>query len=139
MIGRGAIRNPWIFSQLRASLTGTTAPQPSHRDLLGYITELYDEVARETKRLIPGAHVQRMKRHLAYITHGLDGSFEFEIRRAKTQDGFFEICRHHLDHVTPLPKLPPRDSKLFCGFSALLPEISCPASTHRAVPAVAQR
>ncbi len=121
MIGRGAIRNPWIFSQMTAAFTGTAAPAPSHRDLLEYIVELYDEVARETKRLIPNAHVQRMKRHLAYITHGLSDGFEFELRRAKTPDEFFAICCRHLDHDTPLPALPPRDSKLFCGFHELLP------------------
>ena len=122
MIGRGAIRNPWIFSQMTAAFAGTAAPAPSHRELLGYIVELYDEVARETRRLIPNAHVQRMKRHLAYITHGLPGGFEFELRRAKTPDEFFAICRRHLDHDTPLPALPPRDSKLFCGFGELLAE-----------------
>jgi tRNA-dihydrouridine synthase len=124
MIGRGAIRNPWIFSQLGAAITGTSAPAPSHRDLLEYITELYDEVASETLRLIPNSHVQRMKRHLAYITHGLSdglsGSFEHELRRARTPDGFFEICRRHLDHDSPLPALPPPDSRLFCGFGELL-------------------
>jgi tRNA-dihydrouridine synthase C len=120
MIGRGAIRNPWIFSQLGAAITGTSAPAPSHRDLLEYITELYDEVASETLRLIPNSHVQRMKRHLAYITHGLSGSFEHELRRARTPDGFFEICRRHLDHDSPLPTLPPPDSRLFCGFGELL-------------------
>ena len=120
MIGRGAIRNPWIFSQMIAAFAGTSAPDPCHRDLLEYVVELYDEVARETKRLIPNAHVQRMKRHLAYITHGLSDGFEVEMRRAKTPDEFFAICRHHLDHDMPLPALPPADSKLFCGFGDLL-------------------
>jgi hypothetical protein len=61
-----------------------------------------------------------MKRHLSYIVHGLSGTFEFEMRRAKTPDEFFAICRRHLDHETLLPALPPRDSKLFCGFDGLL-------------------
>jgi hypothetical protein len=61
-----------------------------------------------------------MKKTLAYITHGLcEGSFEYEMRRAKTPDDFFRICRHHLDHEAPLPALPPEDSKLFCGFGQL--------------------
>ncbi len=121
MIGRGAIRNPWIFSQLIAAFDGSTPPAPCHRDLLGYAIELYDELARETRKLIPDAHVQRMKKTMAYITHGLrDGSFEYDMRRAKTPEDFFRICHHHLDHDTPLPVLPPEASKLFCGFEELV-------------------
>jgi len=120
MIGRGAIRNPWIFSQLQAVFEGRAPFVPSHRDLLEYVIELYDEVARETRRLVPGAHVQRMKKFLAYICHGLAGSFEYDLRRARTPDDYFRICRHHLDHDTPRPARPPAGSKLFCGFEALI-------------------
>jgi tRNA-dihydrouridine synthase len=119
MIGRGAIRNPWIFSQLIAAFEGTPPPAPAHRDLLGYVCELYDELARETRKFIPDAHVQRMKKTLAYISHGLAGTFEHDMRRARTPDDFFRICRHHLDHDTPLPARPPEGSKLFCGFEEL--------------------
>jgi tRNA-dihydrouridine synthase C len=120
MIGRGAIRNPWIFTQLAASFEGRPAPLPSHRDLLGYVVELYEEIARETRRFLPNPHVQRMKKTLAYISHGLEGSFEHDMRRAVTPEDFFRICRSHLDHETPLPALPPRGSKLFCGFEELV-------------------
>lgn len=120
MIGRGAIRNPWIFSQLAAVFDGTAPPRPSHRDLLEYVTELYDELARETRRFLPNPHVQRMKKTLAYICHGLEGSFEHDMRRAKTPDVFFRICRSHLDHDSPLPARPPEGSKLFCGFEELI-------------------
>ena len=120
MIGRGAIRNPWIFSQLKAVFDGTAPPLPNHRDLLDYVFELYDELARETRRFVPNAHVQRMKKSLAYISHGLAGSFEFDMRRANTPDDFFRICRAHLDHDSPLPARPPAASKLFCGFDALI-------------------
>ena len=119
MIGRGAIRNPWIFPQLKAAFTGGEPPAPSHRDLLGYVIELYDELARETRKFIPNAHVQRMKKTLAYISHGLEGSFEHDMRRANTPVDFFRICRQHLDHPAPLPDRPPAGSKLFCGFENL--------------------
>jgi len=121
MVGRGAIRNPWIFSQLRAAFENTALPAPTHQDLLEYVLELYDEIARETRKLIPRAHVQRMKKTMAYITHGLeDGGFEHDLRRAVTPDDFFRICRAYLAHDTPLPALPPAGSKLFCGFEELL-------------------
>jgi tRNA-dihydrouridine synthase C len=120
MIGRGAIRNPWIFSQHIAAFENTTPPAPSHRDLLEYVIELYDEIAAETRKLIPNAHVQRMKKTLAYISHGLEGTFEHDMRRANTPEDFFRICRAHLDHDTPLPPKPPEGSPLFRGFEKLV-------------------
>ncbi len=120
MIGRGAIRNPWLFSQLAAVFEGASPPAPTHRDLLEYVIELYEELARETRKFLPNAHVQRMKKTLAYISHGLDGGFEHDMRRAVTPEDFFRICRCHLDHAAPLPARPPADSKLFCGFESLL-------------------
>ena len=83
------------------------------------MTELYDELARETRKFQPNAHVQRMKKTLAYISHGLEGSFEHDMRRAITPDDFFRISRSHLDHPAPLPAQPPIGSKLFCGFEDL--------------------
>ena len=57
MIGRGAIRNPWLFSQLRAALAGETVREPSCRDLLGYVTRLYEELAAFTENFNPVGHV----------------------------------------------------------------------------------
>lgn len=120
MIGRGAIRNPWIFLQLTAAFHGTEPVAPSYRDLWDYILELYEEIALETAKLVPNAHVQRMKKTLAYITHGLEGDFEYDMRRARTPEEFHEICRRHLDRDGLLPARPPVGSKLFCGFEALV-------------------
>lgn len=120
MVGRGAIRNPWIFAQLIAAFEKTAPPAPSYRDLWNYVQELYDEIARETHKLIPDAHVQRMKKTLAYISHGLEGEFEYDMRRARTPEDFHSICQRHLDHPTLLPARPPLDSKLFCGFEKLV-------------------
>jgi tRNA-dihydrouridine synthase C len=95
MIGRGAIRNPWIFSQIAAHYDGQPAYKPTHRELMAYIIELYEECAREHSNYAPNAHVQRMKRTLAYISHGLGGTFEHEILRTSTPEDFFEICHRH--------------------------------------------
>ncbi|HEV2435732.1 MAG TPA: tRNA-dihydrouridine synthase family protein [Verrucomicrobiae bacterium] len=42
MIGRGAIRNPWLFDQIRAGLRGEKIALPTGRDLLAYIRELWE-------------------------------------------------------------------------------------------------
>ena len=42
MIGRGAIRNPWLFDQIRAQLRGEEIKLPTGRDVLAYIHELWD-------------------------------------------------------------------------------------------------
>lgn len=119
MVGRGAIRNPWIFSQLAAAAGSAEIPLPTHRDLLEYIFELSEEIARETPKFLPLAHVQRMKKTLSYISHGLEGDFEHDMRRMRTPEEFEDVCRRHLDHDQPLPAKPPVGSKLFCGFEEL--------------------
>lgn len=119
MIGRGAIRNPWIFSQLISAFDSSIPFVPSYRDLWEYVSELYEEIAVETPKFNPLAHIQRMKKTLAYISHGLEGDFEYDMRRAKTPEEFQEICRKHLDRPDALPAQPPVDSKLFCGFESL--------------------
>jgi tRNA-dihydrouridine synthase C len=119
MVGRGAIRNPWIFSQLAGAFAAAPTAAPTYQDLWEYVLELYDEIATETPKFNALAHVQRMKKTLAYISHGLEGEFEYDMRRAKTPEDFQDICRRHLDHAIPLPAKPPVGSKLFCGFEEL--------------------
>ena len=120
MIGRGAIRNPWIFQQLGQAFTDKPVIEPTLRDLLTYIEELYQEIASERPNFKELSHVQSMKKTPAYISHGLEGPFEHEIRRVNTPQEFFAVCHKHLDRDGPLPARPPEDSKLFCGFDGLL-------------------
>lgn len=119
MVGRGAIRNPWIFRQLEEAFDGKARFVPTRRDLLGYIRELYEEIARETAKFDELGHVQRMKRPLVYICQGLDEEFEQRIRRVKTPEEFEAVCVDHLDDDRALPERPPEESKLFCGFAEL--------------------
>ncbi|HZI32182.1 MAG TPA: tRNA-dihydrouridine synthase family protein [Candidatus Binatia bacterium] len=62
MIGRGAIRNPWLFDQIRAELRGENVTLPSGREVLAYIHELWDNeitpacvVEAGVPRLPPGS------------------------------------------------------------------------------------
>lgn len=122
MIGRGAIRNPWIFDQVRSAFSGEPPHSPTCRDLLGYVLRLYEEIAQSSPDFDTLKHVHRMKKTMIYVTQGLDPDFEFQLRRAKSPSEFETICRRFLDHDDPMPALPSENSKLFCGFSRLVRE-----------------
>jgi tRNA-dihydrouridine synthase len=42
MVGRGALRNPWIFEQIEALVRGTPAPRPNGDDVLDHYDHLSD-------------------------------------------------------------------------------------------------
>ena len=106
MIGRGAIRNPWLFEQIRQHRRGEPVFQPSGRDVLGYIRALYEAVTTPDVR--ESSQVQKMKKYLNYIGIGLEptGQFLHEIRRTTTRADFFRICEAALDHDAPMPLEP---------------------------------
>ena len=120
MIGRGAIRNPWLFSQIAAAFEKNAPIEPTHRDLLAYIQELSEELAREARSFDPLGHIQRMKKTLIYICDGISPEFEHAVRRMKTPEEFEKLLQTYLDFDIVLPKLPPRESRMFCGFTELL-------------------
>ncbi|MGB7769641.1 MAG: tRNA-dihydrouridine synthase family protein [Verrucomicrobiia bacterium] len=105
MIGRGAIRNPWLFDQIRAQLRGEEIKLPSGRDVLAYIRELWE--SEITPGLQEPAQVQRMKKFLNFIGEGVGEKFLFEIRRVATSADFFRVCESFLDHDRPLTLEPP--------------------------------
>jgi tRNA-dihydrouridine synthase C len=121
MLGRGAIRSPWLFDQLRASFTGGTPRTPRHRDLLKYVELLWEETAREQRKVYRGAkQVQKMKRYVAYLSQGLAPEFDHAILRAREEGEFFRICHEFLANDAPVPDLPQESSRRFCGFAELL-------------------
>jgi len=104
MIGRGAIRNPWLFDQIRAELRGERARLPAGRDLLAYIHELWDnEITPGVKE---SAQVQRMKKFTNFIGEGIGQPFLHDIRRVETTADFWRVCETFLDHDTPMPLEP---------------------------------
>lgn len=119
MIGRGAIRNPWLFDQIRDSAEGRPPKTVKRSDLLEYITALYDAIAQNQTKFEEVKHVNHMKKYLVYIVQGLDEEFEHTIRRATSADSFLQTCREFLDNSQKVPVLPSQQSKLFCGFDAL--------------------
>jgi tRNA-dihydrouridine synthase len=106
MIGRGAIRNPWLFDQIRQSRRGETPFVPLGRDVLEYIKRLYEMV--RPPGIKENQQVQKMKKYLNYIGLGVEptGQFLHAMRRVSTETDFFRLCSDYLDHDNPMPLEP---------------------------------
>ena len=119
MIGRGAIRNPWLFHQFRQQRSGETLFVPRGHDVLAYVRALYDAVCSPVAH--ESAQVQKMKKYLNYLGMGIEpsGQFLHRIRRVTTRADFFAICEEFLDHDQPMPLEPFRlnlhDADLLAG------------------------
>src|SRR5260370_11134649 len=84
MIGRGAIRNPWLFHQIRQHQRGEPLFLPCRLDVLAYVRALYEAVCSPGVREI--SQVQKMKKYMNYLGLGAEatGQFLHQIRRVTT-------------------------------------------------------
>ncbi len=98
MIGRGAIRNPWLFEQIRQQRRGEPLFIPCGVDVLNYVRALYDAVCSPDVK--ESAQVQKMKKYLNFLGMGVEptGQFLHQIRRVSTKVDFFRVCEEFLDH-----------------------------------------
>ncbi len=96
MIGRHAIRNPWIFRQCRETFSGVSVFCPTLSDVREYIERLY--YATQTSGLPERAHVNKMKKYLNFVGQSVDAAGEFlhDMRRDETETELFAICDRHL-------------------------------------------
>ena len=96
MIGRSAIRNPWIFRQCRERFSGGEIFRPRMADVRAYVDCLWAATAQ------PGlpelCQVPRMKKLLNFVGQGVDpeGSFLKEMRRTVTYGDLMRVCDAHL-------------------------------------------
>ncbi|MEM9444088.1 MAG: tRNA-dihydrouridine synthase family protein [Verrucomicrobiota bacterium] len=93
MIGRGCIRNPWIWDQIKELYEfGEVQTQPTLRDLREYIDCLYKETT--PIHLPEKVKVAKMKKYMNFIAQGIgpEESFLFEIRRVNSEKEFFNCC-----------------------------------------------
>ena len=106
MIGRGVIRNPWLFRQIREQRRGAPVFRPTGRDVLEYVHALYEAVSTPGIRESP--QINNMKKYLNFIGLGVEpsGDFLHQIRRTATRAEFFALCREFLDHDDPMPLEP---------------------------------
>jgi tRNA-dihydrouridine synthase B len=102
MIGRGAVRNPWLFEQIRQQHRGHPWRHPTGREVLAYIHALWDvKCLPDTPERL---QAQGMKKLLNYIAPGVSPASPFlaEIRRTATKADFFRVCEIYLSHDRPL-------------------------------------
>jgi tRNA-dihydrouridine synthase B len=111
MIGRGAIRNPWLFAQIRQQQRGEAITAPSGRDVLAYIRQLWE--SQVTPDATEFAQAQRMKKFMNFIGEGVPPAERFlhEIRRVATRHDFFRVCESYLDHDRPI-SLEPKEAPM---------------------------
>jgi len=107
MIGRGAIRNPWLFQQIRDDTQNRPVFKPSLRDLREYIDVLY--AATRLPNLGEAANVSKLKKTMNFIGQGIgpDDAFLHAIRRTSLEGDFFKLCDRYLDSDEPFPAEPP--------------------------------
>lgn len=105
MCGRHAIRNPWIFRQIREHLAGAPVFAPTLGDVHAYVHALYRATAVGFHDrpigdavVVERAHVARMKKFLNFVGQSVDpaGAFLHDMRRAMTEAELFAVCERHL-------------------------------------------
>jgi nifR3 family TIM-barrel protein len=106
MIGRGAIRNPWLFHQIRQYQRGEAVFIPRGLEVLEYVCALYEAAC--SPDVGESAQVAKMKKYMNYLGLGVepDGQFLHQIRRVTTKLDFFRVCKEFLNHNQPLPLEP---------------------------------
>jgi tRNA-dihydrouridine synthase B len=94
MIGRGAIRNPWIFRQIREALTGREPFTPRLGDVRDYVEDLWETFADPAVEERSQTHF--LKKFLSFVGEGVDpeGGFLKQMRRANSKGELFAICEH---------------------------------------------
>jgi tRNA-dihydrouridine synthase len=92
MIGRPAVRNPWIFRQCRERFAGNVVFEPRLRDVRDYVDKLL--TCTDGEGLPEKHHVSRMKKLLNFIGLGVDPKGEFlnSMRVTQTRAELLKVC-----------------------------------------------
>jgi tRNA-dihydrouridine synthase B len=92
MVGRSAIRNPWIFKQIREALLGLPVSVVTLGMVRAYIDRLHQT---PTVQSVPEkSRISHLKMYLNYIAQSVDegGKFLYDMRRSQTEEALFGIC-----------------------------------------------
>ncbi|MBO6102883.1 MAG: tRNA-dihydrouridine synthase family protein [Opitutales bacterium] len=96
MIGRGAVRNPWIFRQIKELKSGAEIFKPTLGDVFKYIEKILAAQTLANPKIIhPDS---RLKKYLNFVGVSVDplGEFLRQMRRAQGLESLMEVCRKHL-------------------------------------------
>ena len=99
MIGRGAIGNPWIFSQIIYFLkTGNYQEKPSNEEKLKIIKEHYNLAVEKKGEEVA---VKEMRKYLAYYTKNLKNSSEFRnaVNKLETNDQVIKLLDKYFESL----------------------------------------
>src|SRR5688572_13144821 len=96
MIGRHAIRNPWIFRQCRERASGHNVTRVTLAEVREYIERLYR--ATQSPGIPERLHVNKMKKYLNFVGQSVEpaGVFLHDMRRTETEADLFAVCDRHL-------------------------------------------
>lgn len=96
MIGRHAIRNPWIFRQYRELASGQESTRVRLSEVSAYVKNLYAAI-HDPKR-DDRSQTNKMKKYLNFVGQGVDpeGRFLHDMRRTQSKEQLFEVCDRHL-------------------------------------------
>ncbi|MDR1255251.1 MAG: tRNA-dihydrouridine synthase family protein [Puniceicoccales bacterium] len=92
MLGRAAIRNPWIFSQWRSQNKGQSIDYPRYKHVFEYlqtIDKTFGENGNSNK-------LGLLKNFCQYIGPAIDGDFLSQILRSSRELEFWERCEQGL-------------------------------------------
>jgi len=95
MVGRHAIRNPWIFRQCRELFSGHPVTPVTLADVRDYVDRLFH--ATQSPEIPEQAHVNKMKKYLNFVGQSVDaeGAFLHEMRRTQSKAELFSVCDRH--------------------------------------------
>lgn len=77
MIGRGAMGNPWLFSQLKAAAQGETVHQPTLHERMETVLRHYDMLLEWKPRRVA---VNEMRKHIGWYLHGMRGAAQMRAK-----------------------------------------------------------
>ncbi len=98
MIGRAATKNPWIFSQITARLSGGRVPEPTLRDRRDLILDHFRLVAhREPERYA----LHKLRKFTGWYTHGLPHGRKLrkQINQLPDVETFLEAVEHFFEQI----------------------------------------
>ena len=101
MMGRPALRNPWIFQQSAALAAGETPISPTGKDVVGWLNDLHRRYSEEFA-FYPKGPIGKMKEILTYIGRAVrdEQHFRTTVLRINDLDEIMEYIERYLSGLS---------------------------------------